>query len=269
NNYFIAAGIGLVVLIVTIVIIHYTRGTKPWLEIFAYPLLAYFIFHQIISGFGFITGYFPVAQDIIKWLSKTAKKKDYDPEDIQKLEDKLDYIEAEEREVHNKLDRKLSELENKEQKSQQKYEQGKWSDRKIRREMDKIVKKKKELNNEVAKNEKHYSQEKENIRKQLKEYRGKFSDKILTKQEELEPNRFKLIMLVPIYVMTILGIVLTLIGMINPIIRWANGIPIPILDTADKVNEYYKGIMAIITIISIYIIPAIRALRDPSKFFIV
>jgi hypothetical protein len=76
-------------------------------------------------------------------------------------------------------------------------------------------------------------------------------------------------MLIPIYVITILGLILTIIGLINPIIRWAQGTVIPVLDTVDMVNEVYKGIMTITGIVAIYIIPSIRALRDPNKFYIV
>ncbi|NHJ46771.1 MAG: hypothetical protein FK733_03185 [Asgard group archaeon] len=269
KNYFISAGIGLVVLIVTIVLIHFFRGGRTWLEIFVYPLLIYFIFQQIISGFGFITGYFPIAQGIINWLSKTAKKKEYDPEDIQKLENKLEKIEDKEKKEIRNLANKIEELEKKENENQQRHDLEKLSDRKFRREMDKVNKKKIEITNEITKCENNYSEEKDAIRSKLKGYRGKFSEKIIAKQEDLELSKFKLIMLVPIYVMTILGVVLSIVGMINPIIRWAEGTPIPALDTADRVTEIYKGIMAIITIITIYIIPAVRGLRDPSKFFVV
>jgi hypothetical protein len=268
-NYLIAAGIGLVILIVTIIIINFTRGSIPWLTVFAYPLLIYFIFQQIISGFGFITGYFPIAQDIINWLTKTSKKKAYDEKELQKLDEYLDILDIKEKKEHDKISSKLEEFEQKEKNCLQKNEQGKWSDRKARREMSKIIKSKKNLEEEKTKCKKKFGEDKEKIQKKQKEYRGRFGEKVITRQEELEPIRFKLIMLVPIYVITILGLVLTIIGLINPIIRWAQGTPIPILDTVDMVNEVYKGIMAVVGIVAIYIIPSIRALRDPNKFYLV
>ncbi len=269
KNYLIAAAIGLVVLITTIIIIHFTRGETKWLAIFAYPLLFYFIFSQIISGFGFITGYFPMAQDIINWLTKTSKKKAYDQEELEKLDEYLEILDRKEKGEIEKLKEKLAEIERKESICLEKYEKGKLSERKTRREMGKITKNKKEIEKEEIKCKEQFKEEKEKIIKKQKEFRGKFGERIISRQEEIEPIKFKLIMLVPIYVITIVGLVLTIIALINPIIRWADGTTIDALDKLDMVNEYYKGIVAGIGIVTIYIIPSIRAIKDPNKFYII
>ncbi|NHK30018.1 MAG: hypothetical protein FK730_01615 [Asgard group archaeon] len=269
RNYLIAAAIGLIVLITTIVIIHFARRETGWVAIFVYPLLIYFIFSQIISGFGFITGYFPIAQDIINWLKKTSKKKAYDQEELERLEEYSEILDKKERTEFKKLLEKSAEIERREKMCLQKYEHGKLSDRKARREMGKISKNKKEIEKEQINCKEKFKEEKEKFREKQKEFRGKFSEKIISREEKLEPIKFKLIMLIPIYVITIVGLVLTIIALINPIIRWANGITIPSLDTIDMVNEYYKGIVTGIGIVTIYIIPSIRALKDPNKFYII
>jgi hypothetical protein len=269
KNYYIAAGIGLVVFIITIVIIYYTKGsTTTWGQVIFYPLIVYFIFQQTLSGFGFITGYFPLAQDIIRWLSRTARKKAYNQEDIQKLEDELEEIEGEEKSVNKKIDFRLDNAKDRKQFCQDKIDQGKWFTRKANREMRKAEKKIHDLEKDKQDCKTKYKKEKDKIKKQMKEYRSKFSDKVLTRQEELEPTKFKLIMLIPIYVITIVGIILSIIGLINPIKFWITGTTIAPLDTVDIVNEYYKGIMAAVGIVTIYIVPAVRTIRDPSRFYL-
>jgi len=268
RKYPISATVGLIVLVGAIIIIHFYRGTKPWLEIFAYPLLLYFIFQQILSGFGFITGYVPIAIDIINWLNKTAKKKSYDKEDIEKLESELKQIEDYVKREKEELGKKEKKLSQKELQIATKKETGKWSEWKIRREEKKLRKEKAKLAKEQKELEEKFAERKEKIKKKLKEYRGKLSEKIITKQEQIEPHKFKLIMLVPIYVMLVVGIVLALIGLINPIVRWATGQTVHSLDILDIINEYYKGIIAAWGIISFYIIPSIRILKDPTKEYI-
>jgi len=268
RKYPLSAIVGLIVLVGATIIIHFYRGTKPWLEIFAYPLLLYFIFQQVLSGFGFITGYIPIAIDIINWLTKTSKKKSFDKEEIEQLETELKQIEAYEKREQTELAQREEKLAKKMEELATKKESGRWSGWKLKRETKKVAKEKAKIEKEKKELEGKFKVRKEKIKKKLKEYRGKLSEKIITKQEQIEPHKFKLIMLIPIYIMLGLGIILALIGLINPIVRWASGYTIPTLDTFDIINEWYKGIIAAWGIISFYIIPSIRILKDPSKEYI-
>ncbi|MCG3253058.1 MAG: hypothetical protein KAX09_04355, partial [Candidatus Heimdallarchaeota archaeon] len=91
RNYYIAFISGLIVLLLTIILTATLKGVNTsWLDVVFYPLIIYFIFQQILSGFGFITGYIPIAQKIINWLQRTAKKKSYSEKDINKFEKQLD-----------------------------------------------------------------------------------------------------------------------------------------------------------------------------------
>ncbi len=269
KKYYWGFGIGTLVLIITIILIHFIKSdSTPWLLIFAYPLLAYFIFQQVLSGFGFITGYIPIAQGIINWLSKTSKKKAYSEKEVQKWEKEIDKLESKEKKEMQEFNKKEKKLSKKKKEIKDKQESGKWNEKKTKKELSKLEKKEKELKEDQEEFSEELSKEKKKLKEIQKQYRGKLSEKVITTQEDIDPRRFKLIMLVPIYIMIILGIVLTLIGLINPIIRWVEGTQIGVLNTLDTIMEYYKGIMAAISIIALYIVPAIRIYRDPTKEFI-
>ncbi len=269
KKYYWGFGIGTIILITTIILIHFLKDDAiPWLQIFAYPLLAYFIFQQVLSGFGFITGYIPIAQGIINWLTKTSKKKAYSEKEARKWDKEIDKLEAKEEKEKREINKKEKQLNKKKKEIKHKQEIGKWNEKKAKKELAKLEKKEKELKEDQEEFSEELSKEKKKLKEKQKQYRGKLSEKVVTTQEDIDPRRFKLIMLVPIYVMIVVGIVLTLIGLINPIILWANGTPIGALDTLDRVMEYYKGIMAAVGIISLYIVPAIRVYRDPTKEYI-
>ncbi|MBN1330409.1 MAG: hypothetical protein JXA54_13125 [Candidatus Heimdallarchaeota archaeon] len=268
-KYLIGASVGLVILIITIILVHfYKSNTTTWLEIFAYPLLIYFTFQQVLSGFGFITGYIPLAIDIINWLSKNAKKKAYNPFEIKELERKLDDLEAQDKKSKEKIERETEALNNKQIILDEKIAAKKGFSLLNKRDQRNINKRRKELENEKEKLTELFTKQKETIKAILKEYRKKLSDLVINKQEKLAPRKFKMIMLVPIYIMMVLGIILTLIALINPIIRWANGTEIHALNNLDIINEWYKGIIAGYGIIMFYIVPTIRIYKDPSKEYI-
>ena len=120
----------------------------------------------------------------------------------------------------------------------------------------------------------HYSKEKQEIKDKKSEIRGKFGEKMVQKQEDLDPKRFKLIMLVPIYFMMVLGIVLSLISIVRAFIIWpgdailADGFLKTVVDALgvlDLINEYYKGIIAAVFIITFFIVPAIRLFKNPER----
>ncbi len=269
KKYYWGFGIGTIVLITTIILIHFLKDEAiPWLQIFAYPLLAYFIFQQVLSGFGFITGYIPIAQGIISWLSKTSKKKAYSEKEARKWDKEIDKLEAKEKKEKQEFSKKEKQLNKKKKEIEDKLETGKWNEKKAKKEYAKLEKKEKELKEDQEEFSEELSKEEKKLKEKQKQYRGKLSEKVITTQEDIDPRRFKLIMLVPIYIMIIVGIVLTIIGLINPIIRWVDGTQIGALNTLDNVMEYYKGIMAAVGIISLYIVPAIRVYRDPTKEFI-
>ena len=268
KKYFISGAVGLGILIISFILVAVCRGTTPWLTIFAYPLLIYFIFQQVLSGFGFITGYIPIAIDIINWLSKTSKKKKYDEDDLDDLEYGLHELNYNKKKDYKKLRKRFSVLENKEKVITEKIISGRWSERKVERVGLKVEKEREECNARKKELDEFYSTKKEEITKEQNGYRGKISDLIVSRQEELDPNKFKLIMLVPIYVMLVLGIILTIIGLINPIISWANGTESGVLRVIDGINEVYKGIMAVVGLIVFYIIPSVRAIRDPNSFYV-
>ncbi|MHA1211845.1 MAG: hypothetical protein ACTSSH_05225, partial [Candidatus Heimdallarchaeota archaeon] len=233
RKYPISASVGLIILISTIIIVYFTKGEASWGDILFYPILIYFTFQQILSGFGFITGYIPIGIDIINWLSKTSKKKSYDEKDLEKLDKKHDKIESEEKREMKKYDKLLNNLKGEEKKAETKFELGKWSQRKYNRVKKKLEGRKKDINKDKANAEDNFQQDLDEIKGKQKEYRGRVSEKIITKQEGLDPAKFKLIMLVPIYVMLALGLILSAISFINPIIRLANGTPLPGIDTLD------------------------------------
>ncbi len=265
KKYYWGAGIGTLVLIITLILIGTLRGTTPWLEIFAYPILVYFITQQVLSGFGFITGYIPIAQHIINWLTKTSKKKAYSEKEAAKWEDTIQDLEKKEEKEEREIKKKEKEAEKKEKQIREKKESGKWKGRKLRRVEGKLEKLKTEIVDDKKSLEEHITKEKDELKGLQKEYRGKMSEKIITRQEDLEPKRFKLIMLVPLYVMLIFGLVLAVFGIITTSIRWSSGIIIPVLDTLEIVNQIYKGIMAGVSITFMLIVPAIRTLRTPEK----
>ena len=267
KKYYWGAGIGTLVLIITLILIGTLRGTTPWLEIFAYPLLVYFITQQVLSGFGFITGYIPIAQHIINWLSKTSKKKAYSEKEAAKWEETIQKLEKKEEKEEREIEKKEKEAEKKEKQIKENKESGKWKRRKLRREEGKLEILKTEIIDDKKSLEEHVTKEKDELKRLQKEYRGKMSEKIITRQEDLEPRRFKLIMLVPLYVMLIFGLVLAVFGIITTSIRWSSGIIIPVLDTLEIVNQIYKGIMAGVSITFMLIVPAIRTLRTPEKEF--
>ncbi|GAI01696.1 unnamed protein product, partial [marine sediment metagenome] len=129
----------------------------------------------------------------------------------------------------------------------EKRESGSWSDRKISREEDRIEKQIRELKQEEMNVDEHYSKEKQEIKDKKSKIRGKFGEKMVQKQEDLDPKRFKLIMLVPIYFMMVLGIVLSLISIVRAFIVWpgdailADGflkIVVDALGVLDLINEY-------------------------------
>ena len=127
---------------------------------------------------------------------------------------RLDEVENKNKEEYKKLGEKLDQ---KEKLIEEKTAAGSWSKRKIKREKEKLEDKRLELKKEKKKFEAEIDKEKEKIDEIKKEYRGKFAEKVVSRQEELEPSKFKLIMLVPLYVMMIFGIVLSLIAIIRAI----------------------------------------------------
>ncbi|MHA1586850.1 MAG: hypothetical protein ACTSUW_05865 [Candidatus Heimdallarchaeota archaeon] len=275
RNYYIAFISGLIVLLLTIILTATLKGVNTsWLDVVFYPLIIYFIFQQILSGFGFITGYIPIAQKIINWLQRTAKKKSYSEKDINKFEKQLDGLERKEKREHNRIKSIEKEISKKEAIIKEKRESGSWSDRKISREEERIEKQIRELKQEERNIDDHYSKEKQEIKDKKSEIRGKFGEKMIQKQEELDPKRFKLIMLVPIYFMMILGIILSLISIIRAFIVWpgdttpASGFlqtVVNALGVLDLINEYYKGIIAAVFIVTFFIIPAWRLFKNPER----
>jgi len=275
KSYYIAFTSGLIVLILTIILTAVLRGENTsWLDVVFYPLIIYFIFQQVLSGFGFITGYIPIAQKIINWLQRTAKKKSYSEKDIKKFDKKLDELERKEKREHKRIKSIEKEISKKEAVIKEKRESGSWSERKIRREEERIEKQIRELKQEEVNIDNHYSKEKEEIKDKKSEIRGKFGEKMVRKQEEMDPKRFKLIMLVPIYFMMILGIILSLISIIRAFIVWpgdkilANEFLQNVIDALgvlDLINEYYKGIIAAVFIITFFIIPAVKLFKNPEK----
>jgi hypothetical protein len=258
----------LLVLVVTLILVAIFRGSATWFEIFLYPVLVFFFFQQFLGGFGFITGYVPIAQMIINWLSRTSKKKAYCEEDIKEWEKKLDKLMQNEEKDRKKLMNVINSTNADYIKVKQLIEGGEKTTWRAKRSYRVLERKLNKLRKDEEKLRDGYEKEKDRCRKEMKKYRGKISERIITKQEELEPTKFKFIMLAPLYFMLILGIVLTLIGIINPIIRWAQGNPIRILDTIDVIFEYYKGIMAAVSITVLYIVPSIRIYKDPTKEYI-
>ncbi|NHJ04352.1 MAG: hypothetical protein EAX90_05985 [Candidatus Heimdallarchaeota archaeon] len=273
--YYIGFSIGLIALILTLVLVSIYKGEDvTWAQIIFYPLLVYFIFQQVLSGFGFITGYVPIGQKIIRRLTKSAKKKAYSEKDVKYLEKSLEELENREKNAkndYNKLEKKLN-IQYK--KLSEKEAQGFFSKRRTNKQIKNVEKKKKELNNEREKFDSEMNEKKENLKEKLKRYRGRLEEKVVKKQEEMDPKRFKLIMLVPIYVMMIIGVVLSIFFIIKAIIVWpGNSVPasqvlqsiVNALDILDIINEYYKGIMAGVSITTFYIVPAIKLIRNPEK----
>ncbi|MHA1761677.1 MAG: hypothetical protein ACTSXA_13775 [Candidatus Heimdallarchaeota archaeon] len=275
KKYYWGAGIGAIILIITLILTGLLRGTTPWLEIFAYPLLVYFITQQVLSGFGFITGYIPIAQHIINWLTKTSKKKAYSEKEAAKWEETIQDLEKKEEKEEREIEKKEKEAEKKENQIREKKESGKWKGRKLKREEGKLEKLKVEIVDDKESLEEHVTKEKDELKGLQKQYRGKMSEKIITRQEDLEPRRFKLIMLVPLYFMLVLGLGLALFSIITTSIHWARGDfadsfistteSIIGLDALHTVNEIYKGIMAVVSIVFMLIVPAIRTFRTPEK----
>ncbi|MBK5114798.1 MAG: hypothetical protein KGD59_07180 [Candidatus Heimdallarchaeota archaeon] len=275
RSYYIAFISGLIVLLLTIILTATLKGVNTsWLDVVFYPLIIYFIFQQVLSGFGFITGYIPIAQKIIYWLQRTAKKKSYSEKDVKKFDNKLNELERKEKREHNRIKSIEKEISKKEAVLKEKREAGSWSERKIRREEERIEKEVRELKQEEMNIDDYYSKEKQEINDKKSKIRGKFGEKMVQKQEEMDPKRFKLIMLVPIYFMMILGIILSLISIIRAFIVWpGDATPaseflqtvVNALGVLDLINEYYKGIIAAVFIITFFIIPAVRLFKNPEK----
>ncbi|HUU76984.1 MAG TPA: hypothetical protein VMX55_01475 [candidate division Zixibacteria bacterium] len=273
--YYIGFGIGLIALILTLVLVSIFKGEDvTWTQIIFYPLLVYFIFQQVLSGFGFITGYIPIGSKIIKRLTKSAKKKAYSEKDVKYLEKFLDELELREKNVKNDYDKLEKKLNTQYKKLNERETQGFLAKRRASKQLKNVEKKKRELKNEREKFDNEMNEEKEKLRAKLKRYRGRLEEKVVKKQEEMDPKRFKLILLVPIYVMMIIGIVLSVFFIIKAIIVWpGDAVPasqilqniVDALDVLDIINEYYKGIIAGVTITTFYIIPAIKLIKNPEK----
>ena len=273
--YYVGFGVGLVILILTIVLVAIYKGeTVTWAEIIFYPLLVYFIFQQVLSGFGFITGYVPLGQKIINGLIRSSKKKPYSEKDVKYLEKTIK--ELEKRKEVGKKDYKNLEtrLNTQYENLKQKEEGGFFSKRRVKKQLKDIEKKRIELEKERQDFFGKIEKEEDELKAKMKRYRGKMAERVLQKQEEMDPKRFKLVMLVPIYFMMALGIVLSVFFIIKAIIKWpGDAVPanmvlqniVGFLDILDIINEYYKGIMAGVSITTFYIVPAIKLIKDPER----
>ena len=273
--YYIGFGIGLIVLILTLVLVSIYKGENvTWAQIIFYPLLVYFIFQQVLSGFGFITGYVPIGQKIINGMIKSSKKKPYSEKDIKYLEKTLKDLEK--RKEAGKKDYKNleSKLETQYENLKQREEGGFFAKRRVKKQLKDVEKKKIDLQKERKEFLDEIEKEEEELKAKMKRYRGKIAEKVLQKQEEMDPKRFKLVMLVPIYVMMAIGIILSVFFIIKAIIVWpGDTVPanqvlqniVGFLDILDIINEYYKGIMAGVSITTFYIVPAIKLIKNPDR----
>jgi hypothetical protein len=279
KKYYWGAGVGALVLIITIILIAVLKSdTVEWLTIFAYPLLVYFITQQVLSGFGFITGYIPIAQHIINWLTKTSKKKAYSEKEVAKWGKTIKKLEDKEEKECKEIDKKEQKAKEKEEEIDNKKESGKLKGWRLRREEEKLKKLLMEIKDCKLSLEEQITNEKNELKELQKQYRGKMSHKIITKQEDLEPRRFKLIMLVPLYVMLIIGLGLALYSIISTSVHWARDDDLHLLitdnvitpdDVIYLINEIYKGIMAVVGITFMLLVPAFRTLRNPEREFVV
>ncbi|MHA1124247.1 MAG: hypothetical protein ACTSSB_04745 [Candidatus Heimdallarchaeota archaeon] len=277
KKYYWGFGIGTLILVVTIILIYFLKGDSyTWLEIFAFPLIVFFITQQVLSGFGFITGYIPIAQYFINWLTKGSKKKPFSEKEVAKWEKTIQELEEKEDKENQKIKKKEKEADKKEKAILENKESGKWKGRKLRREEGRLDKLQVEIADDKKSIEEHITKEKNELKELQKQYRGKFSEKIISRQEDLEPRRFKLIMLVPLYVMLVIGLGLAIFSIVTTSIHWAVPENLNNLISADDkdplislyiVNEIYKGIMAVVSIVFMLIVPSIRALIDPAKEF--
>lgn len=271
KKYYLGFSLGLITLIITIVIIVVTKA--DYLAVITYPTIAYFILQQVLAGFGFITGYIPVAQWIIKQLKKSAKKKQYSEKDLKKIDEKCKKLEEQIKEREVTFKKKLKELDDQELNLNRQIKNGELvNKRKIRKVRNKINGERKKLEKEYKDYCKKNEEERKNLLEQKKEYRGKREEELLKKQEE-NPTLFKLILIVPLYVMTAVGIFLSIWAIVQTIIYWITGstestnIAIRTFNALDMAltNDIYKGILSCVAIFTFYLLPSIWLLKDPEK----
>ncbi|NHJ86461.1 MAG: hypothetical protein FK734_13435 [Asgard group archaeon] len=277
KKYYFGFGIGLITLIITLILVSIFKGeTVTYIEIIYYPLIVYFIFQQVLSGFGFITGYVPIAQKIIRRLTRSAKKKAYSQNDCDKCDSDLHKLENIVKQ--KKKEYKILEQENEKKRKHLEERKATTTNRffliRIKREIERNTAEKEALFKEKKKFEIDCEKEKKKIIERKGQYRRRMEEKIITKQESIDPHKFKLIMLVPLYVMMIVGIALSLFSIIKAIIVWpANAQPaseflqrvVNVLGVLDLINEYYKGVIAAVSIITFFIIPAVKRFRNPER----
>ena len=268
KKYYLAFTIGSVILVMTIILVSVFDGN--FLGLIFYPMLVFSFFTQIMSGFGFITGYIPIAQKIINWLSKGAKKKPYSQKKAKIFESRLEELnlkEEKQKKIFEEKERKLIEthqLLNDEKTTISAGEKDK-EQIKFAKEKEKLEKEKKEFHQEILK-------EKDDLQKEIAKHRSKLEEKIVETQEEMYPQRFKLIMIIPIYLMAIAGVLLTVAVIIKAILIISLGSGFEtnnfyqVLETIERViaNKYYKGAMSVITVLTFYIIPSIKKIRNPE-----
>ncbi|NPE08462.1 MAG: hypothetical protein GNW80_09310 [Asgard group archaeon] len=268
KKYYFAFAVGTLILVVTIVFVSVFDGN--FLGLIFYPMLIFSFFTQIMSGFGFIIGYIPIAQKIINWLTKTSKKKPYSQKKIKAIEKELEKLKLKEEKQKRIFEEKESKLEDNHQllndeKSSLSSEQKEIELRKNANEKEKLLKEKKEFQQEIQ-------NKKEDLQKEIDKHRSKFEERIIDTQEEIYPQRFKLIMIIPIYLMTIVGVLLTIAVIVKAIliINLGSGVETNtfylVLDTFERIiaNKYYKGVMSVISVLSFYIIPSVKKIRNPE-----
>jgi hypothetical protein len=274
RRYYIGFGIGLLLLIIAI-IISIVVFPGQFLDIVSYPLIIYFILAQIVGGFAFITGYIPIAKWIIEQLTKSSKKKGYDEKKEKELVRKLAEIEKKEKRETKEIQKINEEVIFQEKYLEKKIEEGEYSRFKIWREKRKIEKKQEEIDKRM----KELKEEVEKVCKECEEKlngrRSKIEEKVLKKQEEMDPKRFKLILIIPLYVMTAIGIFIALWAIISSIIIWANNGITPtnfafrVVDKIDWAftNDIIKGISGGVSMLTVYIIPAVKKIKNPDIDF--
>jgi len=268
KSYYISFIIGTVILVMTIVFMTIFNGN--FLGLIFYPMLVFSFFSQIMSGFGFIVGYIPIAQKIIDWLMKGHKKKPYSEKKAKIFERRLV-------ELDNKEEKQKKIFEEKERNLEKEYSLANKEDsflsvEKKENELKNILNKKEKLEKEKKEFHQEISKKKEELQEEIKKYRGKLEEKIVETHEKMYPERFKLIMIIPIYIMFIGGILLTILIIIKTIllINLGSGIETnnlyQVLDVIETIiaNKYYKGAMSIITALSFYIIPSIKKISNPE-----
>lgn len=268
KKYYLAFIIGTLLLVLTIVFVSVFEGN--FLGLIFYPMLIFSFFTQIMSGFGFITGYIPIAQKIINWLSKGAKKKPYSQKKVKTFEHRL-------KELDSKEEKQKKVFEDKEKKLKDAHqlldeETSSISTVQKEKELTKLASEKEKLEIEKKEFQQKIQMKKENLQKDTAKHRSKFEEKMVETQEEMYPQRFKLIMIIPIYLMTVAGVFLTVLVIIKAILIISLGSGIEtnnlyqVLEIIERIiaNKYYKGVMSVITILTFYIIPSIKKIRNPE-----